>query len=142
MEKGESARGHCLCGAVHIHVMSVSPRVAACHCDMCRRWAGGPLLAVSGGTDVRIEGSEQVSIFRSSDWGERAFCRSCGTHLYYRLVETGEHEIPVGLLEESPAWSFDEEVFVEEKPAYYAFANETEKFTGAEVMERDSPGTA
>lgn len=135
----DSVRGRCLCGAVGLDVRSPSHRVVACHCRMCRTWGGGPLLAVDGGTDVRIQGAEQVGIYRSSDWAERAFCTACGTHLFYRLVETGDYEIPVGLLESAPAWSLEEEIFIDEKPSYYAFAQHTTELTGTEAMRRYSP---
>lgn len=136
MTSEQTLRGNCLCDAVHIYAAPAKRRVVACHCDMCRRWGGGPLLAVDGGNDVRIEGEEHVGAYRSSDWAERAFCKQCGTHLFYRFLATGDHEIPAGLFEEGVDWSFDEEIFVEERPHYYAFANDTEKLTGAEVMDR------
>lgn len=136
MANERSLGGNCLCGAVAIQLTPTSHRVVACHCDMCRRWGGGPLLAVDGGTDVRIEGEEHVGVYRSSDWAERAFCQRCGTHLFYRFLATGDHEIPVGLLDERPEWSFEEEIFVEEKPAYYEFGNETVRLTGEEVIHR------
>lgn len=136
MTSRKSLRGNCLCGAVRIRSTPTSHRVVACHCDMCRKWGGGPLLAVDGGIELHIEGEEHVGIFRSSDWAERAFCQRCGSHLFYRFLATGDHEIPVGLLEDSPEWSFEEEIFVDERPAYYEFRNDTTELTGNEVMHR------
>ncbi len=40
------AKGSCLCGAVSLSTTSMNHHVAACHCSMCRKWGGGPLLAV------------------------------------------------------------------------------------------------
>lgn len=131
--------GNCLCGAVRIRSTPTSHRVVACHCDMCRMWGGGPLLAIDGGIDVQIEGEEHVGVFRSSDWAERAFCQRCGSHLFYRFLATGNHEIPVGLLEDSSEWSFEEEIFVDERPAYYEFGNDTTELTGKEVTHRYQP---
>src|SRR5256885_974828 len=79
--------GHCLCGAVSF----VSPQareIGACHCGYCRRWGGGPMLTVHCGPDVKFEGGENIGTYASSEWAERAFCRQCGTHLYYRLHAT------------------------------------------------------
>ncbi len=46
--------GSCLCGKTHITVKNISKNVGACHCSMCRKWGGGPLMAVDCGIDVTI----------------------------------------------------------------------------------------
>ena len=46
--------GHCLCGGVKITARAASNHVGACHCTMCRRWGGGPLMEIDCGTDVVI----------------------------------------------------------------------------------------
>jgi len=65
--------------------------VGACYCGMCRRWGGGPLLAVDCGTSVRLTGEEHVGVFASSKWAERGFCKQCGSHLFYRLKQNGQY---------------------------------------------------
>ncbi len=42
--------------------------------------------------------------------------------------------VPVGLFDEDTSLNFDRQVFIDEKPAYYSFANETLDMTGAEVF--------
>jgi hypothetical protein len=98
-------------------------------------------FAVEGIRGIRIEGEEHVSVYRSSDRVERGFCRQCGTHMFYRLLATEDHVLPVGLLEEDPDWSFEAEIYVDERPAYYEFANDTRKLTGKEVMEMYQSGS-
>ncbi len=134
MQDGMTARGNCLCGAVRISVQADRQNLGACHCRMCRTWGGGPLLALETVTRVQIEGEENVSIYTSSEWAERGFCRRCGTHLFYRL-KTGDHyAIPAGLVDGGEAWTFDSQIFIDEKPPWYAFANETRNLTGQEVF--------
>lgn len=132
-EKTERA-GHCLCGEVRIRAKSASSSVGACHCRMCRRWGGGPFMEIDCGASVEIRGEGNVAIFSSSDWAERGFCRNCGTHLFYRLKETGQHMIPVGIFEDSEGLEFANQVFIDEKPEYYEFANKTKDMTGAELF--------
>lgn len=139
MSTENTIRGSCLCGAVRVIVNSASDRVGACHCSMCRNWGGGPLLTVEGGSDVRLEGTEHVTVFDSSDWAERGFCNKCGSHLFYRLKKEGEYGIPVGLLEDARQWRFDHQIFIEEKPPFYTFANETQNLTGAEAFAQYAP---
>ena len=126
--------GHCLCGAIQITAPEASPEVGACHCRMCRRWGGGPFMEIPCGTNVSIDGQEHLRVFDSSEWGERGFCGRCGTHLFYRIKETGQHMVPVGLFEQDAGLVFSNQVFIEEKPAYYEFANPTLNMTGAELF--------
>lgn len=135
-------RGSCLCGATRFTAKSVSKKVGACHCSMCRKWGGGPLMAVDCGKDVSFEGEESFSVFSSSAWAERGFCSKCGSHLFYRLKESKQYIMPVGLFDEQERFVFDEQVFVDEKPSFYCFANETRELTGAEVFAKYAPSTA
>lgn len=127
------ATGGCLCGAVRPDAPRVSLHVDACHCAMCRRWSGGPLLAVDCGTALTIEGREHVTVYDSSDWAQRGFCARCGTHLFFRMREGGGH-FAVGVLDEPEGLRFATQIFIDSKPGYYRFANATRDMTGAEVM--------
>lgn len=127
-------RGHCICGEVRIKAKNASSSVGACHCKMCRRWGGGPFMEIDCGADVEIDGEENIAVFNSSDWAERGFCRNCGTHLFYRLKESRQHMIPVGLFEDSESLVFESQVFIDEKPDYYEFTNKTKDLTGEELF--------
>lgn len=135
------AKGSCLCGAIRVTAKAVSKNVGACHCSMCRKWTGGPLLAVDCGIDVSFEGQENISVFDSSEWAERGFCGKCGSHLFYRLKENKQHIMPAGLFENDETFVFHHQIFIDEKPAFYQFANETESMTGAEVFAKYAPST-
>lgn len=134
-----AANGSCLCGGVRISTKMMSNKMGACHCDMCKKWAGGPLLAVDCGNDVTFEGKENVSVFNSSAWAERGFCKQCGSHLFYRLKDPVLYVVPVGLFDNKPPIVFDHQIFIEQKPAFYSFANETANLTGAEVFAKFAP---
>ena len=134
MTEKTERRGSCLCGTVRITAKRARKSVGACHCSMCRTWGGGPLLAVDCGTDVEIEGGDHVTTFDSSEWAERGFCSTCGTHLFYRLKSSGQLIMSAGLFDDQTGFAFDHQVFIDEKPDYYEFANETHDMTGAEVF--------
>ncbi len=134
------AKGRCLCGAVRVTATRGSTEVGVCHCGNCRRWGGGPLLAIDCGTDVAFEGQEQVSVFNSSDWAERGFCAKCGTHLFYRLKHNQQYIMPAGLFGDlENDFVLDHQIFIDKKPAYYAFSNKTKDMTGAEVFAKSGP---
>jgi len=129
--------GHCLCGAVHL-TSTQGRDIGACHCGFCRRWGGGPLLAVHCGPNVEFTGEESIGVFASSEWAERAFCKQCGTHLYYKLLATGEYFVPAGVFE-SGDFVLASQIYVDKKPGYYAFANETPMLTEQQVIDQFAP---
>ena len=96
-------------------------------------------MEITCGTAVSIEGEDSVSVFDSSKWAERGFCSQCGTHLFYRLKGTGDHMIPVGLFDDDDALVLDHQVFIDEKPEFYSFAEKTSQMTGAELFAKYMP---
>ncbi|OUR65726.1 aldehyde-activating protein [Methylophaga sp. 42_25_T18] len=129
-----NAKGSCLCGNVQVSVQQQSPKVGVCHCSNCRNWTGGPFVGVDCGTDVQFTGSQSISAFKSSDWAERGFCNNCGTHLFYRFLESQQYIMPAGLFDDDQAFEMDHQIFIDEKPNYYSFINKTDNMTGAEVF--------
>lgn len=91
-------------------------------------------MEIDCGSEVAIDGPENVTVFDSSDWAERGFCSKCGSHLFYRIKATGQHMIPVGLFEDDENFVFESQVFIDEKPSFYRFANETKNLTKAEIF--------
>lgn len=132
-------RGKCVCGAISVTAKNAGSSVGACHCGTCRRWGGGPFMEIDCGTEVSFGGGGTVSVYESSDWAERGFCGQCGTHLFYRLKETGQHMVPVGIFDTDDGLIFEQQVFIDEKPPYYRFANDTQDMTGAELFAKYRP---
>jgi len=130
-------KGTCLCGAVSLTAPD-EKQIGACHCGYCRKWGGGPLLAVHCGPDVALSGDTHISVFRSSDWAERAFCSTCGSHLYYKLLANGHYFVPAGLFEAND-FELASQVYIDKKPSYYDFANQTPTMTEQQVIEAYAP---
>jgi hypothetical protein len=101
---------------------------------MCRKWGGGALLGVECNDDVSFEGEENIGLYQSSQWAERGFCNKCGSHLFYRLKANNHYYIPIGIFDNPSGLVFDVQVFIEEKPEYYSFANETKNLTGEDLF--------
>lgn len=133
MEQTIEKQGRCLCGAVEFSLSLKHPTFGACHCSMCRKWGGGPLLTVDTDIPVQYIREDQIRVYSSSDWAERGFCATCGSHLFYRLKQSGFYAVPVGLLDEPEDLTFDLQVFIDEKPSGYCFSNQTRTMTGEEV---------
>lgn len=135
--------GRCLCGAVGYTAKDLEPTIAACHCGMCRRWTGGPLLALGNG-DVVWSGEDKIATYKSSDWAERGFCRVCGTSLYYCVTAPGPHHgkthIAFGTLDDQSGFNLNLEYFIDIKPDAYEFVGDRKKLTEKEVFEIFSSG--
>lgn len=129
------AKGHCLCDSVRFTVRDMTNSVDACHCGMCRRWGGGPLMSVRCGSDVVFESQENIAVYDSSDWAERGFCKTCGSHLFYRLKDGNQYEIPAGLFDNQNGFRLDLQVFIDHKPCFYSFSNNTKEMTESEAIE-------
>jgi len=139
MASGHEVTGRCLCGAVRYHAALKNLEIGACHCSMCRRWTSGPLLAVEPEGAVVFDNEEQIGAYCASEWGERGFCRTCGTNLFWRMQDGSHVVICAGTLDDASGLRLTTEIFVDEKPAYYDFANETNKLTGQQVFEMFAP---
>ena len=133
-----SKTGHCLCGAVTYELAEVPTTYGACHCGMCRRWAGGIELGVqvpAGG--ITWTGADPAT-FKSSDWAERGFCGTCGASLFWRLIADGSMKgmmsLSVGTLDDMDGLAFETEIFIDHKPGSHAFAGDRKRMTEADVM--------
>jgi hypothetical protein len=74
--------GGCVCGSVRYRLSSPPFDAGFCHCEICRRSAGAPVLAfatVPQADFIVTAGSPRKR--RSSAFGTRWFCADCGTQL-------------------------------------------------------------
>ena len=127
--------GTCLCGGVTLSTGTTLDKFGACHCGLCRKGGGGPYLEVECKSDVEIDGKENISVFDSSKWAERGFCKKCGTHLFYRLKQIDQYHVPLGLFGDSISPTFDAQVFIDQKPDNYSFNEKTTNYTEAQIFE-------
>ncbi len=79
----ERIEGGCLCGAVRYTLATPPDDVAHCHCRICRRAAGAPVVtwATVARSDLDVTG--EVRWFRSSTLAKRGSCPICGTQLFF-----------------------------------------------------------
>lgn len=145
--RGEGRTGGCACGAVRFHVDEAGEDCGACHCETCRRWTGGVFVGVTTrGSALHVErGGEHLLRWQSSARVERVSCGLCGGKLWYRVTapegdrvggEGGDVDICLGAFDDMRGRPLRREIFIDEKPAGYAFAGEHERLTGAEARAR------
>ena len=135
-------QGSCLCGAVRFTAEPKDHEVGACHCSMCRKWTAGPFMVRDCGDTLKVENAANLGVYRSSEWAERCFCKKCGSALFYRLVQNGNCYASAEAFDDRASYALTSQVFIDEKPAYYDFANKTHNMTGAEVFAAFAPPDA
>jgi hypothetical protein len=121
--------GGCLCGAVRFTARLTGTRFGVCHCAMCRRWTGSALLGITVPVgNIEWQGAEHIAVRQSSGWGERAWCRECGSHLWFSVTVAGKYagnrELPIGLFDDANGLVMTNEIYIDHKPDSYAFAGE------------------
>lgn len=129
----EPLTGKCLCGAVSVTLTGMRREVDICHCDMCRRTYGifGAMVA---GAEFSVAGEDNVGVYKSSDWAERAFCKTCGSALWYRFTPTDFYSFAAGHFDLPEGLPIKQQIFVEDKPDWYDLAQMSPMKTGEEVI--------
>ena len=107
--------GRCLCGAVEMLVDGGHTAcVDACHCAMCRRWAGTVFTGFDADADA-FSWTGEVARFASSGMAERVFCPRCGSHLWFRLTGDADapYELAPGLFPGAAGFPLVSEIFID-----------------------------
>src|SRR5438128_2248957 len=83
MSEQATVRGGCLCGAVRYRAEGPPRALSLCHCESCRRAAGGGPVAWTVLNAAGFSWQGEPARFASSPGVERTFCARCGTALGY-----------------------------------------------------------
>ena len=94
--------GGCLCGAVRYRFAGEPTASFYCHCRMCQRAAGAPVVVwVTVPTAAYAWTGVQPTRYRSSDKAERLFCPGCGTPVAAQaLAEPDRLDLATATLDE------------------------------------------
>ena len=130
--------GHCLCGAVTVSVAAHRGFTAICHCRMCQRLTGGLFICVPVDAEgMQVEGP--VERFASSGFAERAFCSTCGSHLWFRdLGGDGHYAMMPGLFDESRDWPLKSEIYTDRALPGLALPGDHRRNTRAEYEAKNA----
>ncbi|MDH2433313.1 GFA family protein [Pokkaliibacter sp. MBI-7] len=79
--------GGCLCGELRYEVSGQVIDAGYCHCRLCQRASGAPMMAWLTCADSHFRyTSGTPAEYHSSSRSLREFCPHCGTHLVFRTV--------------------------------------------------------
>ena len=117
----ETHRGSCHCGAVRYRVNGGLRPVSYCHCGQCRKQSGHYYAATQCQTsDLEVEGEPNLTWYSASDTARRAFCKTCGSALFWRANGSDRTSILAGSLDGPTGLAGENHIFVADKGDYYS----------------------
>jgi hypothetical protein len=106
--------GGCQCGAVRYEWTTRPAYSTVCYCRMCQKASGQPFMGFTGGKKEHLTWTRgQPSIFKSSNFVERGFCRQCGTPLTYAFNGAGRISVTINSLDDPEAMPPTRQVGIE-----------------------------
>ena len=115
-------QGSCLCGGIAYRAEGPVNGASHCYCTMCRKQHGaaaGSYANVPTAGFVIERGADLVTEYASSADGRRAFCRVCGSTLFWRSTTTPDRiAVTLGTLEPEYDGVVVDELFPENKPRW------------------------
>ena len=142
MVEGGWVEGGCLCGAVRYRVEGPPLHAGYCHCRMCQRAAGAPVVAWGAWPADRFAWLQgKPGRFASSAKGERSFCPSCGTSL--TSVDPGDRrlvEVTLASLDDPAAFPPEEHIWTASRIRWLELGDKLPRHTGPPGSEGESGG--
>lgn len=121
-----SHSGGCLCGAVRYEVRGTLRPVIMCHCTQCRRSTGHVMASTAARhADFHLVKEAGLEWYTSSPEARRAFCRRCGSTLFWQGAGRGYISIAAGTLDDSSGLATACHIFVADKGGYYTIGDGT-----------------
>lgn len=115
-------RGSCLCGAVSYSAAGPVERASHCYCTMCQKQHGaasGTYANVARAGLTIERGEDFITEYASSDHGRRAFCRRCGSTLFWRSEASPERiALTLGALDSPFTDPVEIELYTDTKPSW------------------------
>lgn len=113
-------QGSCLCGAVNWEILIPVGNVVLCHCSQCRRHQGSfgaPIINHISSTQVK--NLSNLCWFRSSEEGERGYCKKCGSKMFWREVGSDKLYPNAGTARPDSSLEIEKHIFTDSKGDYY-----------------------
>ncbi|MFQ6022583.1 MAG: GFA family protein [Acidiferrobacterales bacterium] len=130
MTEEQVFEGGCLCGAVRYRATAEPVRGVICHCSMCRKHSGAPILAF---IHFPIESftwlKGRPTRYRSSRFAERGFCSKCGSTISMHEDVLGDRvQVTVGSLDQPDRVRPDDHVWTDEQICWFEVQDDLPRF--------------
>jgi hypothetical protein len=103
--------------------------VVYCHCSQCRKQSGHYYAATNvANEDLHVEGEDNITWYRSSDFAQRGFCKTCGSALFWKPQEGRYTSVLAGLFDKPTGLQGGCHIFVSDKGDYYDIEDRLPRF--------------
>ena len=127
--KHERRPGGCLCGAVRFVALGRPIKVNLCHCQMCRKASGAPVVAWAAYERDRVRFEAAPTWRQSSAKAERGFCPSCGSALaWHELGDDKFLDLAVGAFDEPDDLKPAEQLWMDARIRWLKIEDSTPKY--------------
>ncbi|MBI3710121.1 MAG: GFA family protein [Proteobacteria bacterium] len=126
----QALEGGCLCGRVRYRANGATIHVNHCHCEMCRRGSGAPVVtwATFKTSDVAFV-KEPPTFYRSSAKAVRGFCSTCGSALTWQGDASPEEiDITAGSLDRPDAVQPADHIWTASQIAWLHMADDLPRY--------------
>lgn len=117
----EGWQGGCLCGSVRFRLAGQPLTLLYCHCRMCQRAGGAPVVAWATVPVASLAWSgTSRRIYRSSPEATRAFCGECGSPLAFQSdAEPDRLDLTIAAFDRADLLAPDHHVWVSSRLPWF-----------------------
>lgn len=122
--------GGCLCGRVRYRIDAAPHHAYYCHCRMCQRAAGAPVVPwlTMASADFTWTAGEPA-VYPSSPGAERLFCPTCGTQLVFREpAAPATLDVTLASLDDPSAVAPGHHIWTASRIAWFEIADDLPRF--------------
>ena len=115
-----SYEGGCLCGKVRFRVAAAAIDTGYCHCRMCQRNTGAPVVAWTtfpAASFSWMAGSPATYV--SSRNVQRQFCAECGSYMVFRNQDSKEVSVNTASLDDPASFPPRMHIFTESRIPWF-----------------------
>lgn len=108
--------GGCLCGAVRFRADGPPAYVNFCHCRMCQKASGAPMMAWATFPKAKVAfAGKEPKMRKSSDIAERGFCAECGSAMVWQRAGAETMDLAVASFDEPNTVAPSEHIWTESR---------------------------
>lgn len=122
--------GGCLCGAIRYRLTAPQIDAGYCHCRLCQRAAGAPVVAwATFPFDAFAMERGTPTLFASSPSAERGFCGHCGTPVHFNKRENPQRiDITIASLDDPDAIPLQYHIWMESRRPWLHIADDLARY--------------
>jgi len=133
-----SYEGGCLCGGVRYRVTAAAIDSGYCHCRMCQRNSGAPVVAWTTFPATSFSWTAgSPATYVSSPQIQRHFCAHCGSYLVFRREDSTEVSVNTASLDDPGAFQPQMHIFVESRIPWFRTDDDLPQHVGYGPLRSD-----